>query len=225
MAKELSRYNFDIEAILVVDGFVDKTYDIAKKFEKKYKWLKVVGYKENKGKGYAIKYGLRYCGGGIVGYLDADLDIPLSKFMEAVKTLIDSNADIVIASKYVKGARLRYPLLRRLLSMFYRINVYLLFPFMIGITDTQVGCKVFKRKVAEFLFEKVKSNRFAFDLELLILARFFRFNIKEIPVHIEFKNNSTISSSLISLAKTVLRTWLELITIAYWLYIKREYFN
>ncbi|MEM7816667.1 MAG: glycosyltransferase family 2 protein, partial [Candidatus Aenigmatarchaeota archaeon] len=62
----------DVEIIVVDDGSSDNTYKIAKSLERKFPNLKVVGYEKNKGKGYAIKYGLKFATKDLVVFIDAD---------------------------------------------------------------------------------------------------------------------------------------------------------
>ena len=66
--KEVSLFEKNFELIVIIDGFVDNAYKKARVLEKEYRNLKVVGYEKNKGKGHAIKYGLKYCQGEYITY-------------------------------------------------------------------------------------------------------------------------------------------------------------
>ena len=69
----LLQTRWEFEIIVVVDGFLDKTYDIARSLENKK--LKVYGYETNKGKGYAIRYGMARASGDYISFIDAGMDI------------------------------------------------------------------------------------------------------------------------------------------------------
>ena len=66
-----SRWDFEI--LIVVDGFVDKTYKLAKEMERDV--IRVFGYKTNRGKGYAVKYGMARALGDYLAFIDAGLEI------------------------------------------------------------------------------------------------------------------------------------------------------
>ena len=63
----LRQLPFDFEIIVVVDGFVDNTYTLLKRLRRPY--LKVIGYEENKGKGFAVRYGMLQGSGDIIGFM------------------------------------------------------------------------------------------------------------------------------------------------------------
>src|SRR5689334_6981943 len=69
----LSRLPLKHEIILVVDGYLDKTFEIAKKINNKN--LIILGYKDNIGKGFAIKHGVEKAKGDIIGFIDAGMDL------------------------------------------------------------------------------------------------------------------------------------------------------
>ena len=103
--REVSLFEKNFELIVIIDGFVDNAYKKAKALEKEYKNLKVLGYEKNKGKGYAIKYGLKYCQGKYIAFLDSDLDYhpkALAWFLEAAR---DKNADLESAFLSLAASR------------------------------------------------------------------------------------------------------------------------
>jgi len=191
----------DFEIVVVVDGFVDRTYEIAKRLEKEFNNLKVVGYKENKGKGYAVKYGLKFCEGKYVALLDSDLDYhpkALKWFIERIK---NNGVDVVIGNRKDKDSVYEYPLLRKFLSYCFNTYVNLVFPEL-KIKDTQAGIKVFKKDVVMDLFNNnYKSNGYAFDICILVLARRKGYIIDYAPCI--FKQKFTGIGSGVGLIKTI----------------------
>ena len=89
----LSRKNPDFELIFVIDGYVDDTKNILERYikENRLKKISVIGYKENRGKGYAVRYGMRRAKGDIIGFVDADTDIQIRTLGYALKAMKDEN--------------------------------------------------------------------------------------------------------------------------------------
>lgn len=189
----LSLLPYKFEIVVVVDGFFDKTYEKAKKFKKKN--VKILGYKKNQGKGYAIKLGVMRATGDIIGFMDAGIDLNPN----AIPLLLDQmnfhDADIVIGSKLHPESKVEYPDTRKILSWGYRKLIKILFG--LTISDTQVGLKFFKRRVAKDIFRRVIVRGFAFDIEVLAIASSRGFTkIYEGPVELDFASvNSSITSS------------------------------
>ena len=166
--KVLSAFPFKHEIIVVVDGFVDKTYEKIKNQKSKIKNLHVFGYKENKGKGFALKSGIEKAKGDIIGFIDAGMDLDPSEISIMLDIMDWNNADIVLGSKLHPESKVNYPVARKILSWGYRTLTHLLFGFKVK--DTQVGLKIFKRKVAKDVFNKIIVKKFAFDIEVLAVA-------------------------------------------------------
>ncbi len=189
----LSQLNCRHEIIVVADGFLDRIYEILNKQKRTNKNLKVLGYEENHGKGYAVKYGMLKAKGDIVGFIDAGMDIDPSEISIALDLMDWNNADIVIGSKLHPESKVNYPLVRKVLSWGYRTLAHTLFGFKVR--DTQVGLKLFKRQVAYDIFSRILVKSFAFDVEVLAVAYAFGYHrIYESPIKLNFKNASTITS-------------------------------
>lgn len=201
--KVVNKFCNSFEIIVVVDGFVDKTYEIAKRLEEEFDNLKVIGYKENKGKGYAIKYGLEFCKGKYVAFLDSDLDYhpsALEWFLEKIK---NDNVDIVIGNRREKNSVFEYPFIRKILSYCFNVYVNLIFPEL-RLKDTQAGIKIFKKDIIKDLFNiEYKLKGYAFDICILVLARRKKYTISYAPCI--FKQKFTEIGSGIGLIKTIYR--------------------
>lgn len=188
----LSALPYKHEIIVVVDGFGDKTY---KKINKiKSRKIRVYGYEENKGKGFAIKYGVEKAKGDIIGFIDAGMDLDPAEISLMLDLMDWKNAHIVVGSKMHPDSKVNYPRSRKMLSWGYRTIVRLLFRF--DVTDTQVGLKVFKKKVAKDVFSRIVVKTFAFDVEVLAVARMRGYKrIYEAPVKLKFKQGSITNSN------------------------------
>lgn len=188
----LSRMTDNFEIVVVVDGFVDKTFEKLKKIKDEN--LKVFGYKKNMGKGYALKYGVKKTNKDIIGFIDGGMDLDPTEMSIMFDIMEWNNADIVVGSKLHPESKVIYPLWRKILSWGYRTLTHILFGFKIR--DTQVGLKIFKKKVAKDIFSKIIIKRFAFDVEVLTVAQKLNYKkIYEAPVKLNFNKASSITSS------------------------------
>lgn len=216
--KILNSLPYESELILVVDGFLDKTYSEAKKIKDKN--LKVLGYKKNKGKGFAVKYGMLRGKGDVIGFIDAGRDLDPAQLQIALGIMELKNADIVIGSKLHKDSSVNYPFVRKILSWGYRSLTHLLFGF--DVRDTQVGLKIFKKEAAKKIFSKIIVKSYAFDVEVLAVAHYLGYrNIQESPVKLNFRGGSSITSS--SLWRIILNMLWDTIAVYYRLRILNYY--
>ncbi len=189
LADFLDGRSLDYELVVVDDGSSDGTLEAAKSLEGGK--VRVFSYKRNRGKGHALKFGFEKSSGDTVAFFDAGLDFPPAQIGEFLKILEESGADLVIGSKRHPQSKVVYPWHRRLVSWGAQILVKLLFG--LGVTDTQVGFKVFRRAVLEKIMPLLLVKRYAFDIEFLALARHFNFKIKEAPVKLELKFSTAVS--------------------------------
>jgi glycosyltransferase involved in cell wall biosynthesis len=184
----------DFEIVVVDDGSKDNTLRLIKESFSQDKRIVIVQNIINQGKGFALKNGFFSSSGDIVVLIDSDLDIP----PEQIKNLITEykkGYDIVISSKFEKGSELKYPILRRIISFIYYITIKILFG--LPIRDTQTGLKLFKREVLELCLSRMVVKRFAFDLELLLIAHRYNFTIKTVPVKINYHSSGFVSPSVL----------------------------
>ena len=188
----LSTLPYDHEIIVVVDGYVDKTYQRVKRL--KNNKVKVFGYEKNKGKGFAIKHGVDKAKGDIIGFIDAGMDLDHGEISIMLDILELRKADIVIGSKLHPDSKVNYPMSRKILSWGYRTIVRAL--FMFDVKDTQVGLKVFRKKVAKDVFPRIIVKAFAFDVEVLAVAQMRGYKkIYESPIKLNFKQGSVTSTN------------------------------
>src|SRR3989339_129025 len=191
--KIFDTFKIPYEIIIVDDGSKNSCFNEAKTV--KSNKVKVVGYKENKGKGFAIKYGFKFTKYNYVAFLDSDLDLNPKQLKDFIEIMQKEKADIVIGSKRHPESKVKYPIPRRVMSRFYQLLVKVL--FNLNVTETQVGLKLFKRKVLEDIFPRVVIKRFAFDLEWLVNANKQGYKIVEAPIELNFKFTSTINPKAI----------------------------
>ncbi len=216
--KILDSVGCQYELIIVIDGIVDKSYE--KVLKLKSDKVKVLSYKQNRGKGHAVRYGMLKAKGTIIGFIDAGMDINPSGFIMLLNHMSWYNADIIVGSKLHPVSKVNYPFYRKVISSIYRLMNKILFG--VSVRDTQVGLKFFKRQVVLDVIPKLLVKRFAFDIEILAVAREFGYTrIYEAPVEVNFKNNSTITS--VDLWKTLFSAFWDTLAVFYRIKILKYY--
>ncbi|MDH5266298.1 MAG: glycosyltransferase [Candidatus Bathyarchaeota archaeon] len=199
------------EVVVVDDGSFDDTRLRALRYAAKNGHVRVVGYDRNVGKGFAVKTGFWKAVGDAVVFFDGDLDIDVGQVKRYVDAL--KGGDIVVGSKWHPDSVVEVSFVRRFLSHGFNVLVRLLTGVKVG--DTQVGIKAVRRKAFVDVFRGFSVKRYAFDVELLVLARVFGLRVVELPV--KLKLNKSFSS------RQVWRMFLDLLGIAYRLRVKKWY--
>jgi len=191
--KVLSSLSIRHEIIVVVDGFLDDTYKKAKNLQSRR--IKIIGYSENKGKGFAIKTGVEKAKGDIIGFIDAGMDLDPREISIMLSVMDWKKADIVVGSKLHPDSIVKYPQSRKIVSWIGRLIIHSLFD--IKIKDTQVGLKIFKKHVAKDVFPRIVVKAFAFDIEVLAVAQRLGYTkIYEAPVKLRFRQGGITNSNL-----------------------------
>jgi len=214
----LQKIRYDYEIIAIVDGKnVDSSYKILKK--SKISKLKVYTYKNNRGKGYAVRYGMAKTTGDYIAFIDSGMEIDPNGISMVLEHMEWYNADIIVASKKHPASQVNYPLQRRIISF----GAFLIAKILLGITihDTQAGLKIFKRKVLIKVLPRLLVKNYAFDLEILSVSNRLGFNrIYEAPVKLHYSfDDLTHATGL----KTIYRSLIDALAIFYRLQILRYY--
>ena len=215
--KTFEEFECNYEIVIVDDGSKDNTLDEVQKAANVFKHITLVQNSENYGKGRALKKGFRYTKGEYIVFLDSDMDlhpIQLQTFLDIMRL---DEVDVVIGSKRHPNSRLEYPWHRRVVSAIYFFFVKVMFG--LPIRDTQTGLKLFKREVLEKVFRKSLVKKFAYDLELLVLAHHFGYKIAEAPVVMKFKRETWRRIGL----KSIWDTWWDTTAIWYRMYVLQYY--
>jgi dolichyl-phosphate beta-glucosyltransferase len=172
---------WDWEVILVDDGSSDATLPAARQLAAQLGLpLEILRHEENRGKGAAIRTGVLASSGNPVLVSDVDLSTPLTEWIKLAERL--PSHPVAIGSRGLGEdlVRLKQPFHRRLLGKAGNLLVRLL--AVPGIRDTQCGFKLFRGDVARDLFREARIDGFAYDMEILFLARRHGFSIAEVPV-------------------------------------------
>lgn len=214
----LDSSGYKYEIIVVIDGKVDNTLQKVKNL--RLNNIKTIQLDKKYGKGYAVRKGVEGAKGDLVGFIDAGMDIDPGGIQMLLNHMIWYNADIIVGSKLHPVSQVEYPFFRKVLSWGYRTFTHLLFGFKIR--DTQVGIKLFKKKVAKDVFSRSLVKEFAFDVEVLALAYSLGYKkIYEAPVKLKLDKDSSITTS--SFWRIVCRMFVDTLGIYYRLKIKKYY--
>jgi O-antigen/teichoic acid export membrane protein len=149
-------------------------------------------FAHNQGKGAALRIGLARGHGRYLGFIDADGDLdPL--LLNSFQTMVGLyQPDIILGSKRHPLSEVEYPLVRRAYSWGYQQVVRL--GFRLNIRDTQTGIKLMRRDVLSAVLPRMVEKRFAFDLELFVIARRLGYKrFLEAPIRLRHQFTSTVS--------------------------------
>ena len=215
----LSTLSIPFEIIPVIDGELDNSKEEIAKI--KDKRVTVVGYKTNHGKGYAVRYGFAHANGDVIGFMDAGGDLKVSALPLMITQFVYQKADVVIGSKRHPDSKVMYPWIRKIYSWVYQQLVHLLFG--LTVRDTQVGMKIYRRRVLEDVLPRLLVKQFAFDIEILAVSYYLGYTrIYEAPVELDFTHvqSSITSKRLIYTVKNMLQ---DTLAVFYRLFILHYY--
>ncbi|MDP2735076.1 MAG: glycosyltransferase family 2 protein [bacterium] len=178
----LKRQDYEYEIIVVSDGSTDGTFNVGRRMEAEIRGLKLISNELNHGKGYVVRQGMLAAQGEFRLFMDADNATTIDH-VERMWPKVEEGAGVIICSRDIAGSVLAVaqPWWRQRLGDIFNIIVQAT-SGLFGIWDTQCGFKGFTAKAAEAIFPKARIDRWAFDVELLVIARNMGFKIVEVPV-------------------------------------------
>ena len=182
--------SFEVEVIVVDNNSSDDTKEIATKFAKEYPFLFVLS-EPIQGKGAAVRRGMLSARGEYLFMADADLSMPVAEVSKFLPPQLNG-FDVAIGSREVKGA-VRYdePAYRHFMGRIFNLVVKTI--AVTGFQDTQAGFKCFRQPVALDVLSCQQIDGWAFDVELLFIAKKQGYNIVEVPINWYFRANSRIN--------------------------------
>jgi glycosyltransferase involved in cell wall biosynthesis len=170
----------DIELVVVDDCSTDGTSELLEKNKKELNYI-FISQNQKKGKGFAVREGIKHSSGELITIQDADLELIPEDIPTMVSTMLDLKVDFINGSRYMTGIiRPLYSYRRYFFNkMFTKFASILI---NVRLTDLACGYKLFTRSLFEQI--KLEENRFGFEAELLIkVARIKKTLIAEVPVH------------------------------------------
>lgn len=173
----------DWELIFVNDGSKDGCEKAVLKAAETEPRIKLAGYTENRGKGCAVRTGILSAAGDIIVFTDCDNAYGEEAVGRIADELAGSKFDMMIGSRNLtKDGYKDYTFIRRIASKTYIKIISVAAGFKLS--DSQSGIKAFKKEQAQRIFRNCEVDRFAFDLEAIMIAQKLGYKIGEMPVKI-----------------------------------------
>lgn len=180
------------EYILVNDGSVDSTLSFIKNKLGQNKKIKLLSYSKNRGKGYALKQGVRQAKYQWV--LTTDADCSVSNFQInswEKKNYLDNKNFIYFASRNLLNSSVKKKISRQLIGKIFQFFIKIF--FKINLSDTQCGFKLYKTIYAKKIFKKILTDGYMHDVEICLIANKLNLKIIELPVKWVHINESKIN--------------------------------
>jgi len=185
----------DIEIIFVNDGSYDNTNEIIKNFihkNKKNCKFRYISYKNNIGKGFAVKKGILASKNYWILVCDADMSVSPKQFDVWFKNnLIQKKDEAYFGSRVHKQSNVKALFVRKIIGFLFNILLSLL--FNIKSSDTQCGFKVFNSNYIKKIFRELKCNGYAYDVEIALLLKKNHIKIIELPLKWKHQKGSKVN--------------------------------
>jgi len=171
----------DYEIIIVLDGPKDNTLAVVTDLSYKYAGIRIIDNKVNRGKGAVVKQGILESVGEYVVFMDADNSTHINE-LDKILPAIQQGIEVVVGSRDMPNSKVEIRQARYKEILGDLGNYWIQILLVGGINDTQCGFKVFSGQAARHIFSQVNMQGWSFDIEVLALARYFGYKIKEMPV-------------------------------------------
>lgn len=197
---------FHFTVTIVDDGSRDPTGAIVRAFQQDiWKSLRYFRLPANRGKGAAVRFGMLHlpsCQWALLS--DTDLSTPLEEIEKLLQ--FQDQAGILIGSRALDPSliHIRQPFIRQNMGKVFNLLIRLM--LFQGFYDTQCGFKLFRAHLARELFQALKTEGFAFDVEIIGRALLRGYRVLEIPVRWDHRE-----SSRVNLIRAPLRMFWELL--------------
>ena len=189
VAEFLKTHRYTWEVVVADDGSTDTTARLVEVFAQANPQVRLLRL-SHRGKGSAVRGGMLEAKGKYRFLCDADLSMPIEQVERFLPPQVQE-LDLVIGSREASGARrIGEPAFRHMMGRFYNALVRML--AVPGLRDTQCGFKCFRGEIVPLLFRRQTMEGFAFDVEVLFLARKEKLNIGEIGIDWYFRQGSKV---------------------------------
>ena len=175
--------------MLVENGSRDRTLALAQEYAARMPFLKVI-HEDQSGKGLAVRTGILAAKGEYRIFCDVDFSMPVTEINRFIPPVLP-DCQVAIGSREAPGAvRYNEPYYRHLSGRIFNTLVrWLALP---GLQDTQCGFKCFRGDIAEEIFPLQTNTGWAFDVEVLFVARQRGYRIVEVPIPWYFNPESKV---------------------------------
>jgi dolichyl-phosphate beta-glucosyltransferase len=172
----------ELEILVVDDASRDQTSNIVKAFAHNDSRVRLLRGEVNRGKGFSVRRGMQEARGDYLLFADADNSTPIEEIQKLLPLVKSGVCDIAIGSRGLKESQVRIKQSWIRQHMGKMFNVFVRCLLLKDFRDTQCGFKCFSKKAAQAIFALQRIDRFAFDVEILVIAAFQGFSVKEVPI-------------------------------------------
>jgi glycosyltransferase involved in cell wall biosynthesis len=181
------------ELVLCNDGSTDGSPEVARALERSFSQIRMTGYEQNRGRGFAVRSAAETCRGDYLIY--ADLDFPrttdLSNILDMKEALL--RFPIVIGSRFLRESATVRLWKRKVIGLAHRLLVQLFFP-QLKIKDPDAGFKGFQVKQLKTMSPLCREDRWSWDLEILTIGRANGIACLEIPINWNERHERYVTS-------------------------------
>jgi glycosyltransferase involved in cell wall biosynthesis len=187
---ENKKEKYKWEIVLINDGSADKTGEIAEEFAVIRNNFKVIHHPTNMNLGRALQTGFQNANGDVIVVMDVDLSYSVDHIEKMVDKLVDTYADIVIASPYMKGGKVTaVPFSRKLMS--YWVNKFMRLASQDKYHTYTGMVRAYRSGFIQTL--NLKTKDYEVNPEILYKAMILRARIVEIPAHLDWTEQNKYS--------------------------------
>lgn len=211
MIEELMALDEPVDLLVIDDGSPDGTAERVKEYQSEYgERLHLIERSGKLGLGTAYVRGFKFALNHSYTYvceMDADFSHNPNDVPKLINEVKSGNADIAIGSRYANGISIiNWPLARLILS--YSANLYARFITGLPIFDTTAGFKCIHRRVLEKIsVEKMRSNGYAFQIEIHFRAWRAGFRLKEVSIIFKEREEGVSKMSKSIVWEAIWRVW------------------
>ncbi len=187
VARFAGEFQQPIEVLIVVEQSTDGTLEIARQLAAEMQGgahgCEVIDSGVQRGKGHAVRTGMLRVRGEIAFYMDADLSVPLREVPEFLRHFAEHpETGVLVGNRQHARSQITraQSWLRR--SMGQTFNRILSALALADVRDTQCGFKAFRQRACREIFSRQTLDGFAFDVEVLLLARWLGIRVLDLPV-------------------------------------------
>ena len=192
----LEAHHFSGQIIVIDDGSTDNTAEAAKNIAVPPNvQLNVIRYETHRGKGYAVRTGIKHSSGEYVMFADSGSCVPYEDTLRGLELLKSNACDIAHGSRKMRECHIEktQSLYRRICSAIFHWFVVHDMKIPAEFTDTQCGFKMYKGDVARHLYGEAITDGFSFDIEIIMRAQKEGYRIREFPIDWTCDRDSRLS--------------------------------
>ena len=181
------------EVLVADDGSRDRTAEIIRERMADWGRLGLLSYERNRGKGHAVRMGMRAARGAQRLFADADGSTPIEELERLRAHMAGGDCDVAVGSRALSSPEVQRKIKphRWLMGQGFRMLRQML--LNVDVLDSQCGFKLFTAQAAETLFGAARVDGFAFDVEILYLARRAGMKVAEAPVNWQDSASSRVN--------------------------------